>query len=1079
MSTVNFRLFGPLTAETDSGPVDLGPPKQRSVLAVLLLHANEIIPTDRIIDLVWGEDPPRTAEHSVQIYISDLRKALSNGSASNVIETRPPGYVLNTPPDTVDALQFERLIRDGTSAVRTGDTATGLPKLERAVSLWSASPLSDFAYEEFAQGYIRSLTEMRADALEALAGLHLDQGELDQTREYCRRVIESEPLREEPRRLMMLALYRSGRQADALREYGDFQRLLAEELGIEPSEALRDLEERVLLQDPTLADFTTTSGDGGNPYRGLRAFSEEDADVYFGREDLVSEVLDRLSDGAGFVSIIGPSGSGKSSAARAGVIPALRAGGETVVLFQPGARPLWELAGTLDRAGFGSRATILRRLETDPAALAALVDRSLAVVIDQFEELFTLAEPEEASLFGESIARAIRDPRSRLRVVATLRADYYDRPLSMPSLAAVFAESAVSVGPMSALGIERAIVEPARGAGRAVEPELLAQLISDMGDEPGALPLLQFTLFEMFERSSNGLNLEGYNDIGGLHGALTGGADQILGEMDDEAQDLVEQLFMRMVSRGDTQSTARPAAIREVLDLGGDRVALQGVLEAFGDRRLLTFGRDASGAAVVEIAHEYLISEWPQLGAWIEEHSEDLDRVMVLGAAAIEWVENFQSDDYLLRGDRLQGAEGWRSATTLRLTSGEEAYLDSSVELRDGEERAKVDRVERETALAKRARRRLWAFGGAVAALAAAVTILIVTLLPDPPPDVIVWWDGRGDGSFGDVIGAGVDAARESNPDLVIVEREEHSSRADEIEKQVSLGTPLVILEWAQFGFTQEMVVDNPETEFVFIDCTDDFYFWFDDENGGIPPNMSCIFSANAEMGFLAGAAAAMASDTGTVGFVGGADIQVIWQFQTGFEQGVAYLDSSVDIVSVYLSGWNEIRFDQSGFASPTMGEAAARHLHALGADVVFAPAGFSVWGAIDWAAKIGRDDGANVWSIGVDSDQWVEAPVFGENIGMDLEEIEFVQSRILTSVVKRLDVGIEAAISTFFETGEVNDLVLTVQNEGVGYTTSGGHLTPWTDRMDDALNAIMTGEVVVASDRETDIVYFLDELLP
>jgi basic membrane protein A len=363
--------------------------------------------------------------------------------------------------------------------------------------------------------------------------------------------------------------------------------------------------------------------------------------------------------------------------------------------------------------------------------------------------------------------------------------------------------------------------------------------------------------------------------------------------------------------------------------------------------------------------------------------------------------------------------------------------------------------------------------------LAAAVTILIVTLLPDPPPDVIVWWDGRGDGSFGDVIGAGVDAARESNPDLVIVERFEHSSRADEIEKQVSLGTPLVILEWAEFGFTREMVVDNPETEFVFIDCTEDLYFWFEAEDGEIPPNMSCIFSANVEMGFLAGAAAAMASDTGTVGFVGGADIQVIWQFQTGFEQGVAYVDSSVDIVSVYLSGWNEIRGDDSGFRSPTMAEAAARHLHALGADVVFAPAGFSVWGAIDWAAKIARDEGANVWSIGVDSDQWVEAPVFGEKIGMDLDKIELVQSRILTSVVKRLDVGIEASISTFFETGEVNDLVLTVQNEGVGYTTSGGHLTPWTDRMDDALNAIIKGEVVVANDRETDIVYFFDVLLP
>ena len=153
MSSVKFRLLGPLGVESDNGSIDLGPPKQRSVLAVLLLNANEIVPTDRIIDLVWGDDPPRTAEHSVQIYISDLRKALASGGPPNLIETRPPGYVLNTPPDTIDARLFERLVREGLAAVRTGDLGKGRPMLIRALDIWSPSPLSDFAYDEFAQGY--------------------------------------------------------------------------------------------------------------------------------------------------------------------------------------------------------------------------------------------------------------------------------------------------------------------------------------------------------------------------------------------------------------------------------------------------------------------------------------------------------------------------------------------------------------------------------------------------------------------------------------------------------------------------------------------------------------------------------------------------------------------------------------------------------------------------------------------------------------------------------------------------------------------------------------------------------------
>ena len=730
---VQFQLIGQLRVSTDSDVVQLGSPKQRAVLAVLLLHANEIVATERIIDLVWGDRAPRTADHSVQIYISELRKALGAVSADDLIETRPPGYVLNVPPDSVDTLRFEGLVRNGLAAIRVGDPARGRGQLEESLSLWSGSPLADFVYEDFAQGYIRSLTEIRSDAIEALAALELETGNLEAARERAREVIEIDPLREEPRRVFMLALYRSGRQADALRHFADYRTTLAEELGIEPSDGLRLLEERILLGDPTLNVGAPTMADG-NPYKGLRPFSELDAEVYFGRESLVEEAAERLDSGPGFVSIVGPSGSGKSSAAQAGLMPRLRSRGESVELMQPGSRPLWELAGVLDRAGFGTRAALLRRFENDSAALTHIVDRPLVLILDQFEELFTLSEPDVAVRFSELIAAGIRDSDTPLRAVATLRADYYDRPLSIPALAGIFSDSIVSVKPMTPQEIERAVVEPAAAAGVSVDAVLLAQLVADMGDEPGALPLLQFTLFELFERSPDALTLSSYEAVGGLHGALTGGADDLLSELDEEGRDLAEQLMMRMIRRGRALNTSRPVPVRDLLELGVDGGTLQSVLEAFGSRRLITFDRDASGGAVVEMAHEFLISEWPQMESWIDSHSDDLDRLKALDAAASEWFEADKSEDYLLRGGRLEEFETWRNSTGMNLTSSETQFLDASAEMQRRDDTARREQLAEQAKLQRSARRRLWYFGGAVAALAAAVTVLVMTLFRIPHP---------------------------------------------------------------------------------------------------------------------------------------------------------------------------------------------------------------------------------------------------------------------------------------------------------------------------------------------------------
>jgi len=1063
-SSVRFRLLGLLGVDTTEGLIDLGPPKQRSVLAILLLHANEIVPTDRIIDMVWGENPPRTAEHSVQIYISDLRKVLSTGSSNELIDTRPPGYVINVPPDSIDTLRFERLVREGLSALRTGDVAGGRPKLEKALESWTAAPLADFAYDDFAQGYIRSLTELHSDALEAMAGVDLDRGRHEEARDLARQAIEADPLREEPRRLMMLALYRSGRQAESLRQFGEYQRLLSEELGIEPSENLRLLEERVLLQDPTLNMQSQVISEG-NPYRGLRAFSEDDADIYFGREGLVAEVREKLVTGPGFVSIVGPSGSGKSSAAQAGLIPTLRAEGETVVVFQPGSRPLWELAGALDRAGFGSRAGLLRRFESDASALLPVIDRSVVLIVDQFEELFTLAEPDVAIRFSEVIVTAIRDPETPLRVVATLRADYYDKPLSMPALAGVFSDSVVSVKPMTPLEIEHAVVGPAGAAGVKVEPALLTQLVADMGNEPGALPLLQFALFELFERTSNGLTLGDYESLGGINGALTGGADAVLEEFDAEGKELTEQLMMRMVQKGLALSTSRPVPLRDLLDLGVDRIALQGVLEALGARRLITFDRDPSGAAVVEMAHEYLISEWPQLGSWIANHSEDLDRVYALDTAAQEWIEADKSEDYLLRGERLQQFEDWSDSTTLMLTATETRFIDASVEMRRREKTARLEQVEKEETLQKSALRRLWYFGGAVAALAAAVTILIVSLLPEPPPDVILWAEPALVSGFAEMVDSGYRAGLEANG-LTGEEFVDNLAFLPEVEALMERGASLLIMTMPVFlnDSVREMTERYPEASYILVDCGVEV-----SELSTSVENTACIVSSHDEVGYLAGITAGLMTETDQVGIVVGTDADFMLPFHTGFEQGAARVNPDAEVGAVYLTH----PFDLSGYSSTTMGNWAAEILINEGSDVVFQAAGFSGHGVFDTVASAAAETGSPMWAIGVDDDEYlnVRANPWFENVA------EFWTAHIATSIVKRMDIGVEEAIARFALTGAPQHVVLSIENGGVDYVTTGGFIDHIVPKLEAAKADVISGAVVLSTELPEEI-RMLDDVI-
>jgi DNA-binding SARP family transcriptional activator/tetratricopeptide (TPR) repeat protein len=249
---LDFRILGPFEVQMGGHQLALGGAKQRALLASLVLHANEVVSRDRLLHELWGEDPPETAPKMIQIYVSRLRKILEQGAATRALVTQPPGYVLRVDPENIDAYRFERLVAEGRQALTADDPSKATRTLGEALALWRGSPLAEFMTEPFTETEGGRLEELRLTAVEdrieaeLALGRHADLvGELE--------VLAAEhPLRERLRAHLMLALYRSGRQAEALDVFKGTRLHLVEVLGIEPSRSLHALQKAILLQEPEL-----------------------------------------------------------------------------------------------------------------------------------------------------------------------------------------------------------------------------------------------------------------------------------------------------------------------------------------------------------------------------------------------------------------------------------------------------------------------------------------------------------------------------------------------------------------------------------------------------------------------------------------------------------------------------------------------------------------------------------------------------------------------------------------------------------------------------------------------------------
>jgi basic membrane lipoprotein Med (substrate-binding protein (PBP1-ABC) superfamily)/DNA-binding SARP family transcriptional activator len=1030
-------------------PWSSGPPKQRTVLAVLLLHANQPVTTDRLVELVWGDVAPRTAAHSVQVYVSDLRRRFTAAGAPQAIATRGSGYVLNANDEAIDAQRFERLVVTGSRLARAGDADGGAQALEAALRLWRGPPLAEFAYAEFAQPHIRRLDELRLRAVEEVSAARLQLGHAADALGELSTLLEQHPLRERARELQLLSLYRSGRQADALRSYDAYRRQLADELGVDPSPALQQLQGRILLQDATLLPFQAASNGGmpvRNPFKGLRAFTEADAADFFGRRKLVDELCAVLAGGARLVVLVGPSGSGKSSLAAAGLLPALRSGAVAgsdrwrIGSMVPGAEPAseWQVA----LASASRRPSPSAPVEEPAAPGDAPVAATTLVLIDQFEELFTLADGDEAAGFLTLITDTLREGAGRVRVVVTLRGDFYDRPLLHPAFAELFTGNVVDVLPLDLTALEAAVTEPARRVGVDVDPALVAELLTDAVGQPGALPLFQYALTELFDHRDGGaITLRCYRELGGLHGALSRRAEGTYAELVPRQQELAKQVFLRLVSPGHgTADVRRRVTATELQGLDLDPVELADVLERFGRHRLLTFDRDpTTGDATVEVAHEALLDAWSRLRGWIEEHRTDLRRLERLAAAVADWGASGGDDDYLLTGGRLGEYLDWRERTSLHLTRDAVAYLDASRRQRDAEVAQDASRRAHEAGLHRRARRRLWALFATAMLLAAVTTAFAFAVWGNPPPDVAIITD-----ESTPVIGELVVAGAEQAADELGLRLETIGPVNDvTVTNAADRGVPLIFYH---AGTSVDHPSRYPDLHFVLMDFT-----------GPHEPrdNLTYLDYAEHEGSFLVGAAAALTSQTGRVGFIGGMENPVIWRFLAGFEAGARHIDPGIEVDIRYLTRWP----DNSGWGSPTLGAQAATELYQNGADVVYHAAGASGWGLFEAVVAESRRQARHLWAIGVDGDEYLD----DEPERLWEYGPEDWRPHILTSMIKRFDTSVYTTIIDH-ERGalEPGERLFDLANEGVDYATSGGFLDEHVPLLEQLRSDIIAGRIVV-----------------
>jgi predicted ATPase/DNA-binding SARP family transcriptional activator len=610
---VLFRVLGPVEALHGNSSVALGGARQRALLAILLLHVNRPVSTDTIVDLLWGARPPISAAKVVQVYVSQLRKALEYvdeaGVSRRVISTTPGGYSVELRPEELDVLVFESLVARGRRAHQAGDATRAVELLGEALGLWRGRAFADFEFEPFAAAEIARLEDIRLSTLEARIESELALGRHAEVTAELESLVKAHPERETFARLLMLALYRSSRQAEALDTFRRVRRYLVDELGLEPSAELRELHEKILAQDESLR---------WSPRRHSPHNLPAPTTSFVGRADDLAELAPLLDRGR-LVTLTGPGGSGKSRLAvelATSMVDDL----EAVQLVE-----LTELHTT--RELFASIASSLG----EPEGINGDMGRTVTTAIRDREVLLVL---DNAEHLVDDVAAAVHrllEECPQLRVIVTSRETLaipeehaYDvGPLSESSAIELFGDRATAVDPgmrldgTSAPHVERIVrrldglplaLELAASLVRSMSPAEISSRLDDqltlLGSEVRASTLRHRTLRDMVAWSYSLLDDEEQHVLQGLS-VFSGGFSLAAAEAvsGSDALGVLTRLVRKsLVYAEDWAGETRYRLLETVRAYAAETLDLAGKTEAWQERHASYY------LALVEAAEPHLKS---------------------------------------------------------------------------------------------------------------------------------------------------------------------------------------------------------------------------------------------------------------------------------------------------------------------------------------------------------------------------------------------------------------------------------------------------------------------------------------
>ena len=724
MAGLSIFLLGPFQAALDGQTVTgFESNKVRALLAYLAVEAERPHARETLAGLLWPDYTHTSALNNLRSVLANLRRTIGDRQA------QPPYLLISR-----NTLQFNAASDHMLDYERLQNLPQrSIEQLEAAVAGCHGVFMEGFSLEDsppFEEWLLYRREQANQQLLQALLCLaaHYEAcGDYGRAAEYARRALALEPWHEEAQRQRMRALFFSGQRSSALAQYEAFSRLLMQELGVDPARETSEMAESI--RSGKLAPQIVISDDGrGNsppapgepPFKGLNFFEEADADLFFGREKLTAQMLGLVEDcfedqttGYRLVTVIGASGSGKSSVVRAGLVPALKSEGHSfpgsIVVLTPTARPLEALALALT-AGNGSlagTADLMDDLARDPRSLHLAAARlayqngaSLLLIVDQFEELFSQCRDEDArEAFVDNLLYAAQMPGA-LAVIVALRADFYAQCAPYENLRQALCARQLYIGAMGPEEMRLAVTEPARQGKWSFEPGLVGLLLRDAGEEPGALPLLSHALLETWKhRSGRTMTLAGYQEAGGVQGAIARTAEMVYQRLSAEQQAVARDIFLRLAELGESGAgemqaalyTRRRADLAELFPRPEARDEVQTVLNKLADARLITLSQETA-----EVAHEALIREWDRLREWLDENREAIRLQRQLTAAAQDWERLQRDSGALYRGARLAQATEWAASFPGRLSEQEALFLEASLAAEQAQQAAEEERRLRE-----------------------------------------------------------------------------------------------------------------------------------------------------------------------------------------------------------------------------------------------------------------------------------------------------------------------------------------------------------------------------------------------